>query len=158
MQLWAVLVLNRNPGPCYRHQCNAITLFVYKGRAHFLEHKRLHLINLRKTSLCPTVLWLQYFCFFFLSYFLLYFGWYGAINELITFCSIVVSTSNDSNWLTSLLQKKNRTIKQNKHCIKLLFNCLSYWAAGSGNCGFTHLQKQLHPEVHRLLLRRFHLG
>lgn len=32
----------------------------------------------------------------------------------------------------------------------------SYRAAFCGNGGFTGLQKQLHPEVHIILFRRFH--
>lgn len=32
-----------------------------------------------------------------------------------------------------------------------------YWAAVRGDGGFTGLQKQLHPEVHSFLFRRFHL-
>lgn len=33
----------------------------------------------------------------------------------------------------------------------------SYWAAVSGNSGLAGLQHQLHPEVHSLLFRQFHL-
>lgn len=41
--------------------------------------------------------------------------------------------------------------------VTVRLSVLSYWAAVCGDSGFTGLQKQLHPEVHSVLFRRFHL-